>query len=323
MLSLKHKSMHSAVQREIEPVLEQLESIVLGKTEQLKLAVCCLLAGGHLLIEDEPGTGKTITAHALAKVFGLAYQRVQFTNDLLPSDILGCSIFYRDKNEFKFQPGPIFNQVVLADEINRATPKTQSALLEAMEEHQVSIDGKTRQLPSPFYVIATQNPLDKFGTFPLPEAQLDRFLMRLELGYPAKDAELALYAGGDRRKMLAELQATTSPDQILKWQDKIATVKTSEALHRYVFALVDFSRCSDLFQNGLSPRAGLAIIRSAKTWAWMQGDDFVLPVHVQRVLTAVVGHRLRLMDEGLNASRGRSRGRSRVGDLLIENVVIP
>ncbi len=242
MLSVKSKfndvSSDGSRRPGISSVLDQLETIIFGKSHQLRLAVCCLLSDGHLLIEDEPGTGKTVMAHALARVFGLQFQRMQFTNDLLPSDILGCSVFLRDKGEFEFQPGPIFNQVMLADEINRATPKTQSALLEAMEEHQVSIDGKTRALPSPFFVIATQNPQDQFGTFPLPEAQLDRFLMRLELGYPTKDSELALYAGKDRRVMLAELQAKVSEDDIFRWQKQVLDVDVSDSLYRYIHTCV-------------------------------------------------------------------------------------
>ncbi|OUS30913.1 AAA family ATPase [Gammaproteobacteria bacterium 45_16_T64] len=315
MLSIKPKSLRAVGQSEIEPLLTKLESIVLGKTEQLRLAVCCMLAGGHLLIEDEPGTGKTVMAHALATVFGLQFQRVQFTNDLLPSDILGCSVFHRDKGEFQFQPGPIFNQIVLADEINRATPKTQSALLEAMEEHQVTIDGRTRPLPAPFYVIATQNPQDQFGTFPLPEAQLDRFLMRLELGYPDKSAELALYAGKDRRQLLAELQAETGPSEIEQWQKQVLAIDISDALYEYVHALVNYTRESSVFQNGLSPRAGLAMIVAAKAFAWMEGSTFVLPAHVQKILTAVVGHRLRFFDEGVNPRRA--------GQELLDNVAIP
>ena len=298
----------------INEIFNKLEEIVVGKSEQLQLALCCILADGHLLIEDQPGTGKTVTANTFARVLGLGYQRVQFTNDLLPSDILGCSIFHREKGEFEFQPGPIFNQLVLADEINRATPKTQSALLEAMEEQQVSIDGTTYMLPDPFFVIATQNPQDQYGTFPLPEAQLDRFLMRIEMGYLSQEAELSLYAGDDRREMLKQVKAVTNGEQLLAFQTLCKQVHVSEAIHQYVYSLVNFTRHSDLFQNSLSPRAGLALLASAKAWAWIKDEDYVLPSHVQKVLTAVVGHRLRFKEGGMDPIRA--------GKLILENVPV-
>ncbi len=295
-------------------IMTSLEQVIVGKTEQLQLALCCVLADGHLLIEDQPGTGKTVTANALAKILGLDYQRVQFTNDLLPSDILGCSVFLREQGEFSFQKGPIFNQLLLADEINRATPKTQSALLEAMEEGQVSIDGETRPLPRPFFVIATQNPGDQYGTFPLPEAQLDRFLMRIEMGYLEKEAELALYAGSDRRLLLKELKEAISVNELLYCQAQAVEMHASEAIYQYIYDLVNFTRQSEHFQNSLSPRAGLALLACAKTWAWMQGAEYVLPKHVQKVLTAVVGHRLRFKESTLDAHRA--------GQIILENVAV-
>ncbi|MCP4323463.1 MAG: AAA domain-containing protein [Alteromonadales bacterium] len=298
----------------VSKIINQLEQIVVGKTEQLQLALCCILANGHLLIEDQPGTGKTVTANTFARVLGLDYQRVQFTNDLLPSDILGGSIFHRDKGEFEFKAGPIFNQLLLADEINRATPKTQSALLEAMEEQQVSLDGVTRPLPKPFFVIATQNPHDQYGTFPLPEAQLDRFLMRIEMGYLSQQAELDLYAGVDRRELLQQIKAVTSTNELLAYQQQCKTVHASEAIYQYIYALVNFTRHSDLFQNSLSPRAGLALLACAKTWAWMQGEEYVLPQHVQKVLTAVIGHRLRFKEGGTDPLRA--------GKIVKENVAV-
>jgi len=298
----------------IKKIINQLEEVVVGKTEQLQLALCCILANGHLLIEDQPGTGKTVTANTFARVLGLDYQRVQFTNDLLPSDILGGSVFHRDKGEFEFKAGPIFSQLLLADEINRATPKTQSALLEAMEEKQVSLDGITRPLPKPFFVIATQNPQDQYGTFPLPEAQLDRFLMRIEMGYLSQQAELDLYAGIDRRELLLQIKAVTSTNELLAYQQQCKAVHTSEAIYQYIYALVNFTRHSDLFQNSLSPRAGLALLACAKTWAWMQGEEYVLPQHVQKVLTAVIGHRLRFKEGGTDPLRA--------GKIVKENVAV-
>lgn len=270
--------------------------IILGKEHQLRLAMTCLLARGHLLIEDRPGVGKTTLAHVLAGSLGLEYQRIQFTSDLLPADILGASIFDRASGGFQFHPGPVFAQVILADEINRATPKSQSALLEAMEERQVTLDGVTRRLPEPFFVIATQNPTDQAGTFPLPESQLDRFLMRVELGYPDAAAERELLAGRDRRLMLAALRPTLSPARLVALQTEVESVHASPALLDYVQALLARSRQSDRFVTGLSPRAALGLLRAARAWAFMQQRDYLLPEDVQAVLPAVAEHRLRCRD---------------------------
>ena len=274
-------------------VVRQAGTIILGKEEQIRMAVACLLARGHLLIEDVPGVGKTTLSHVLATLLGLQYQRIQFTSDLLPADIIGVSIFDRENSTFRFHPGPIFSQVILADEINRASPKAQSALLEAMEEHQVTADGKTRPLPEPFFVIATQNPLHQVGTFPLPESQLDRFLMRVKLGYPDKDAERALLKGVDRRELIAQLRPAITTEQLQALQKEAAANFVSDALVDYVQALIAFTRDSTRFETGLSPRAGLAVLRGAQAWALMAGRHQVLPEDVQAVLPPVVGHRLR------------------------------
>jgi MoxR-like ATPase len=269
-----------------------LSGIILGKEQQLKLAVACLLARGHVLIEDVPGVGKTTLALALAKTFGLHFQRVQFTSDLLPTDILGVSIYEPATGSFRFHPGPVFAQVVLADEINRASPKTQSALLEAMEERQVTSEGTTRTLPEPFFVIATQNPGEQIGTFPLPESQLDRFLMRISLGYPPQDAERALLTGQERRDLLQELPAVLEPEELLALQQQVKAVRTSPALVDYLMALIKTTREHPDLQHGLSPRAGLALRRAAQAWALLEGRNGVIPEDVQAVFTAVAGHRL-------------------------------
>jgi MoxR-like ATPase len=284
-----------------EPVVRQASQIILGKEHQIRLALACLLARGHLLIEDLPGVGKTTLAHVLAGGLGLDYQRIQFTSDLLPADILGVSVFERASGSFVFHPGPVFAQLILADEINRATPKSQSALLEAMEERQVTIEGQTRKLPEPFFVIATQNPSDQIGTFPLPESQLDRFLMRIELGYPGAAAERELLAGRDRRELLAGLQPSLTPAQLLELQREVEATHASPALLDYVQALLALSRQSDRFVAGLSPRAGLGLLRAARGWARLEGRDHVLPEDVQAVLPAVIGHRLRSRDMLANA----------------------
>jgi len=278
--------------RTLDAVIAQANEFILGKEPQIRLALTCLLARGHLLIEDLPGVGKTTLAHVLASSLGLQFNRVQFTSDLLPADILGVSIYERDSGEFRFHPGPIFAQVILADEINRATPKTQSALLEAMEEHQVSVEGETRTLPEPFFVIATQNPAFQIGTFPLPESQLDRFLMVLSLGYPDRQAERALLAGEERRDMLRSIKPVITPAQLLELQNSARQVHASAALIDYIQALLEFSRQSPHYLTGLSPRAGLSLLAAARAWALLDGRDHVLPEDVQAVLAPVIGHRL-------------------------------
>jgi MoxR-like ATPase len=278
--------------QQLDAVAAAVGNIILGKTTQIRLALACLLARGHLLIEDIPGVGKTTLAHALASSLGLGFQRIQFTSDMLPADILGVSIYDRNTGVFQFHPGPVFAQVVLADEVNRATPKAQSALLEAMEEQQVTIDGETRRLPEPFFVIATQNPSHLIGTFPLPESQLDRFLMRIELGYPDTEAERALLQGEDRRDLLAQLQPCMEPKTLLELQREAQQVYTSGALLDYVQALVGHTRLSADFAHGLSPRAALAVLHAARAWALMDTRRHVLPEDVQAVLPGVVGHRL-------------------------------
>ncbi len=273
-------------------VIDQIGQVILGKERQIKMAMACLLARGHLLIEDVPGVGKTTLAHALAATLGLNFQRIQFTSDLLPADILGVSILDRDSSAFKFYSGPIFAQIVLADEVNRATPKTQSALLEAMEEHQVTTEGETRPLPEPFFVIATQNPSYQLGTFPLPESQLDRFLMRIQLGYPDGDAERALLAGAPRRDMISSLAPCITAQELLSLQAQVMQVYTSHALLDYAQALITYTRLSPDYQHGLSPRAGLALVHCARAWSLMDGRNEVLPEDLQAVLPGVVGHRL-------------------------------
>lgn len=277
---------------ELQAVLDALGRIVLGKDRQLRLALACLLARGHLLIEDVPGVGKTTLALALSRVLGLAFQRVQFTSDLLPADIVGVSVFEREHGHFRFHPGPIFSQVVLADEVNRASPKTQSALLEAMEERQVSVEGATRGLPEPFFVLATQNPADQIGVFPLPESQLDRFLMRLSMGFPPREAERALLLEQDRRSLLMQVEPVLDPERLLALQARVAQVLTSPALVDYLLALIEYSRNHPALKQGLSPRAGLALRRAAQAWALLDGRSSVIPEDVQAVFPAVAGHRL-------------------------------
>jgi MoxR-like ATPase len=286
----------------LDLVIRQVGTTILGKERAIRLAVTCLLARGHLLIEDLPGMGKTTLAHALARCLGLQYQRIQFTSDLLPADILGAAVYERQRETFVFHPGPIFAQLILADEINRATPKTQSALLEAMEEGQVTIEGETRILPEPFFVIATQNPAYQIGTFPLPESQLDRFLMRIELGYPDAQAERLLLEGEDRRDVLARLPACLTPAQLHEAQARVAGIHAASPLLDYVQGLLAFSRQSSLFRGGLSPRAGLALLRAARAWALLHQRGHVLPEDVQTVLPTVVGHRLHPGEEHLEQS---------------------
>ena len=301
----------------IEQVVRQVGGIILGKEHQIRLAIACLIARGHLLIEDLPGVGKTVLAHALATSLGLAFKRIQFTSDLLPADILGVSIYNRETGGFQFHAGPIFAQVVLADEVNRATPKAQSALLEAMEEHQVTAEGETRRLPQPFFVIATQNPSHQVGTFPLPESQLDRFLMRIELGYPDADAERALLQGEDRRDLLAALGPRMATQELVELQQRVQQIHTSSALLDYVQALVGHTRRSAEYVNGLSPRAALAVLHAARAWALMAGREHVLPEDVQIVLPAVVSHRL-VPAEEVSRVNGHD-----VAELLIKQVPIP
>ncbi|KJV29496.1 ATPase AAA [Aquitalea magnusonii] len=272
----------------------QLNTLILGKSRAVRLALTCLIARGHLLIEDVPGVGKTTLAHGLAAVLGLHYQRVQFTSDLLPADILGVNIYQRETGTFRFHQGPVFSQLLLADEINRASPKVQSALLEAMEERQVSIDGESHPLPQPFFVIATQNPSEQLGTFPLPESQLDRFLMRISLGYPAADAERALLLGQDRRSLLADMTPCLQGDGLLQLQQKAAALTVTADLADYVLALLQATRQESSFLSGLSPRAGLALLSAARAWAMLEGRDHVLPEDVKAIFPAVAGHRLGL-----------------------------
>jgi MoxR-like ATPase len=281
---------------DIAAVLTQLNRVILGKDRQIRLCLACLLARGHLLIEDIPGVGKTTLAHALARTLGLSFQRVQFTSDLLPADVLGVSVYDRESGKFRFQRGPIFAQLVLADEINRASPKAQSALLEAMEEHQVTLDGQTMPLPEPFFVIATQNPQDQVGTFPLPESQLDRFLMRVRLGYPASDVERELLLGIDRREIVNALPTVVNPARLCTLQASLQEVHVAPALLDYVQALVAHTRHQLGVRHGLSPRAAIGLVRAARAWAMVDGRTALIPEHVQAVLEAVVEHRVRQRD---------------------------
>jgi MoxR-like ATPase len=300
----------------LEDVIARAGRVILGKDRQIRLAMACILARGHLLIEDVPGVGKTVLSHALARLLGLDYQRIQFTSDILPADVIGVSIFDRESSTFRFHPGPIFAQIILADEINRASPKAQSALLEAMEEHQVTAEGETRPLPEPFFVIATQNPLHQVGTFPLPESQLDRFLMRIHLGYPDAKAERELLRGEERRALITHLEPAMSAAQLVELQLAVAAMPVSEALLDYVQALIAHSRHSPKYAQGLSPRAGLAVLRAAQSWALMQSRRQVLPEDVQAVLPAVVGHRLH------GAGESQKGGFDAAADLLAA-VAIP
>ena len=277
----------------VHAVAREVGQIIVGKEVQIRQALVCLLAGGHLLIEDVPGVGKTTLAHALAISLGLQFNRLQFTSDLLPADVVGISIFERDKNAFAFHPGPVFTQVLLADEINRATPKAQSALLEAMEERQVTAEGVTRDLPRPFFVIATQNPAHQIGTFPLPESQLDRFLMCLSLGYPDAAAERALLMGEDRRTLLKSLPTVMRPEELVEAQAALRMLHTSPALIDYIQALAQASRQNGLFAEGLSPRASIALLQAARAWAALEGRNHLIPEDVQAVLVPVAAHRLR------------------------------
>ncbi len=302
---------------QLHTALSRMGEIIVGKEHALKLALTCLLARGHLLIEDVPGVGKTTLSHVLARTLGLDFSRVQFTSDLLPADILGVSIFDRASNRFEFRPGPIFAQVVLADEVNRATPKTQSALLEAMEEQQVSLEGATHRLPEPFFVIATQNPLYQIGTFALPESQLDRFLMRLSLGYPSAAAERALLQGVERRQLIEQLQPALDPAALVTLQHQVEQIHVAEPLLDYLQALLHHSRHSAHFAAGLSPRAGLALLRAARAWALLHDRDHVAPEDIQAVLPGVAGHRLRAGGDQVDA------GPEQLARTLLDEVAIP
>jgi MoxR-like ATPase len=312
---LLQRQIPPASQSPVTRVIDAAGGIILGKEGQIRLSLACLLARGHLLIEDLPGVGKTTLAHVLAKSLGMQFQRIQFTSDMLPADIIGVAVYERDSGGFKFHPGPIFAQVILADEINRATPKTQSALLEAMEEHQVTAEGETRKLPEPFFVIATQNPSESVGTFPLPESQLDRFMMRIELGYPGREAERALLAGVNRRDLLATLEPCMSSAELVELQENVQAVHVAPALLDYVQAIVEHTRRSPDFTAGLSPRAALALVHSARAWALIEGRDKVIPEDVQAVLPGVATHRLRPAHD---ATR-----RVDIGALLLAAVPIP
>lgn len=294
-----------------------LNRIILGKDHEIALALACLLARGHLLIEDLPGLGKTTLAQSLARVLGLSFNRIQFTSDLLPADVVGVSLFRQHSGEFEFQPGPIFAELILADEVNRATPKAQSALLEAMEENQVSVDGATRPLPAPFFVVATQNPADQIGTFPLPESQLDRFLMRIELGYPNEGSERELITGQDRRQLLKETDAVATPPMVLALQDAVQNVRMNDPLVDYIQALVRYTRESPDIEIGLSPRGAQSLAAAARAYAYVEKHSGVFPDDVQAVFEAVVAHRLK------PASNTTFRSAREIARHVLDSVAIP
>jgi MoxR-like ATPase len=300
----------------IDKILLEINQIILGKSKQIKLVLTCLLARGHLLIEDIPGVGKTTLAHTIARLLGLQYTRIQFTSDILPADITGVSIYDKTKQCFVFQPGPLFAQMVLADELNRATPRTQSALLEAMEEKQVSLDGNTYALPSPFFVIATQNQRHHIGTFPLPESQLDRFLMRLQLGYPDPQSERKLFNSPDRLGMVKAITAVTDTEKLLQLQNMAEQIHVSDAILDYVQDIMAASRNQPGKYLGLSPRAGIALIKAAKAWAFGEGRAMVLPEDIQTVAGPVLEHRLN--PEG-NAAAGNEY---RATEILIQSIAV-
>lgn len=300
--------MHSTV----TAIIEDLSSVIFGKQQQIKLALTCLFSEGHLLIEDLPGMGKTTLSHALSAVLGLSYQRIQFTSDLLPADILGTNVFNSTEHSFTFHKGPIFSQVVLADEINRAGPKTQSALLEAMEEQQVTVDGKKYTLPNPFFVIATQNPLYQSGTYPLPESQLDRFLMRISLGFPPKEAEKRLILNMQKRDY-SQLPKRINQQELAAIQTQISQITLSSPVIDYIIELVNYTRTSNAFASSLSPRASMALAKAARSWAFIDSRDFVMPEDVQAVFASVCQHRLGLHNES---------GEAQVNDIL-KNVLVP
>ena len=302
--------------QKLKSLLDQLNTVLVGKPSQTHDCVVCLLAGGHLLIEDLPGVGKTTLAHALAKTFGLQFSRVQFTADLMPSDLSGVSVYERTKEEFVFHPGPIFAQVLLADEINRASPKTQSALLEAMEEKQVTIEGETRSLPSPFFVIATQNPHDQVGTYALPESQLDRFLMRISIGYPDRAAERELLTGQDRHELVNTLPSLLDAAELQTLQHQVLAIHASAPLLDYVQDLIAATRSGQWFMLGLSPRAGMAVLRAARAQAFLSGRDYVAPDDVQAILAQTVAHRLTPVSKA-------GRGAVEQVQAMIETVPLP
>lgn len=308
--------MSTELHAQLTRLVDQINTIIVGKQTQVADSIACLLAGGHLLIEDVPGVGKTTLAQALAVSLGLRFSRVQFTADLMPSDLIGVSVYERSKEAFVFHPGPVFTQVLLADEINRAGPKTQSALLEAMEEHQVSVEGETRALPSPFFVIATQNPTDQLGTYPLPESQLDRFLMSISLGYPDRSSERSLLAGRDRREVIETLGAVMSPAELLAAQAAVRRIHAADPLLDYLQDLIAATRSGQWFVEGLSPRAGIAVLRAAKARALLARRDYVAPDDVQAILPQAVAHRLVPV-------AGSGRGRLEQVHAMIDSVPLP
>ena len=301
----------------LEQIVEEAGRIILGKEHAIRLALTCLLARGHLLIEDLPGVGKTTLAHTMTRLLGLNYQRIQFTSDLLPADIIGISVYDQEERSFHFHPGPVFAQLVLADEINRATPKAQSALLEAMEERQVTVDGESRPLPEPIFVIATQNPAHQVGTFPLPESQLDRFLLKISLGYPDAKHERKLLAGTDRRDLVERIEPCISPAQLTGFQRQVQGIHIADPMLDYCQAILEFSRNNPRFNHGLSPRAGLGILRSAQAWAMLGGRSHVIPEDIQAVLPACVGHRFHS-----TADTGTDEGEI-LARFLMDSVPIP
>ena len=304
----------SVSKAKLETVIASISSVLIGKEEEVKIALACLLARGHLLIEDLPGLGKTTLVNAMARVLGLEFNRIQFTSDLLPADIVGVSVYDKTQEAFRFIPGPVFCQLLLADEINRTTPKTQSALLEAMAEGQVTVEGKTRDLPNPFFVVATQNPIQYSGTFPLPESQLDRFLMRVSLGYPDHASEKSILTGGDPRKRLGELEPMLSINELLALQDEVDQVSVAEPVVDYLQRLIHFTRTSEIFEYGLSTRAALAILQSARAISLLDGRTFVIPEDIQAVFPAVADHRLQ------GAGRGHDSGSRVLIDKVLDSV---
>ena len=316
-MSATEPKIRNAANEILQRAADNISRIILGKDEQIRLALTCLVARGHLLIEDLPGVGKTTLAHAIAQVMGLDFQRIQFTSDLLPADVLGVAVYDRERAVFEFHQGPIFSNFILADEINRATPKTQSALLEAMEESQVTVDGVTRDLPQPFFVIATQNPMHQIGTYALPESQLDRFLMRLHLGFPDRQAERELLQGEERRDMIEHIKPVLDGGQLISIQKQAAGIHVADALLDYVQSLLEFTRNSPMFEFGLSPRGGLALLNSARALALIDGREFVLPEHIKQVLPAVVNHRL------VNTSDELEIKKQTAADFISASVPVP